>query len=347
MSLRAIKTQFVKDLKGAATLEELETIRVAYLGRKGKLTEVLRGLKDASASVRRIRGAEANALKEHMRALLARQHEILAAEWDREQLAREWIDISAPGRRAPHGHLHPLTRIRREIERIFNSLGFSIVDGPEVETEYHNFDALNIPSDHPAREMQDTFWLEGETDTTKAGGSPLLLRTQTSSVQIRYMRTHTPPFRIISSGRVYRFESTDASHDIQFHQVEGLMIGRDISVAHFKSVMQIFFERLFGHEVAIRLRPGYFPFVEPGFEIDISCLACGGSGCSVCKHSGWVELLGAGMVHPNVLKEVGYVPHEWQGFAFGIGYDRIAMMKYGIEDIRQFRSGDIRFLSRL
>ena len=269
------------------------------------------------------------------------------------------MDISRPGTRAEKGHLHPLTQITREITDIFSALGFEVVEGPEVETEYYNFDALNIPESHPAREMWDTFWLKqsakgglfAQSDLQSKSDlgqkkSRLLLRTHTSPVQVRYMETHNPPFRIIVPGRAYRYEATDASHDVQFHQVECLMVDKNVSIASFKAIIQEFFSRLFTKRVTIRLRPSYFPFTEPSFEIDISCIYCKGKGCSICKKTGWLELAGAGMVHPNVFKAAGYNPQEVRGFAFGMGIDRVAMMKYNIPDIRFFRSGDVRFLNQ-
>ena len=246
------------------------------------------------------------------------------------------FDITVPGERIIGGHLHPLTLVRRKIEEIFQAMGFSIVEGPEVETEWYNFDALNIPKDHPARDMWDTFYL-------KKGG---LLRTHTSPVQIRYMEKHQPPFRIIVPGRIFRHEATDASHEINFYQVEGLMVGKEISASNFKAIIQEFLSRFFDKRIAIRLRPSFFPFTEPSFEVDIKCLVCGGRGCSVCSRTCWLELIGAGMVHPNVLKAGGINPRNWQGFAFGLGMDRLAMMKYKIDDIRLFYSGDLRFLQQ-
>jgi len=246
------------------------------------------------------------------------------------------FDITVPGERIIGGHLHPLTLVRRKIEEIFQAMGFSIVEGPEVETEWYNFDALNIPKDHPARDVWDTFYL-------KKGG---LLRTHTSPVQVRYMQKHQPPFRIIVPGRIFRHEATDASHEINFYQVEGLMVGKEISASNFKAIIQEFLSRFFDKRIAIRLRPSFFPFTEPSFEVDIKCLVCGGRGCSVCSRTCWLELIGAGMVHPNVLKAGGINPRNWQGFAFGLGMDRLAMMKYKIDDIRLFYSGDLRFLQQ-
>jgi len=244
--------------------------------------------------------------------------------------------LAAPGssRSFEPGRLHPLSQIQYEIEDIFTSMGFTVLDGPEVETDYYNFEALNIPAHHPARDMQDTFWTEDGN----------LLRTHTSAIQVRGMERLQPPFRVIGPGRVFRYEATDASHENTFYQVEGMMVDRDISVADLIYFMKVLLKEIFGREVTIRLRPGYFPFVEPGFELDIHCLICDGKGCSVCKQSGWVELLPCGLVHPNVLRYGKIDPDKWSGFAFGLGMNRLVMMRYGINDIRHFLSGDIRFL---
>lgn len=238
----------------------------------------------------------------------------------------------APGPRP--GSLHPVTQIQTEIEDLFTSLGFAVLDGPEVESEYHNFDALNIPSTHPARDMQDTFWLTGGN----------LLRTHTSPVQVRGMERLGPPLRMIAPGRVFRNEEVDASHEHTFYQVEGMMVDRNVSVANMNYFMKTMLTAIFHRDVTVRLRPGYFPFVEPGFELDIQCLICGGAGCPVCKHSGWVELMPCGLVHPNVLRMSGIDPDQWGGFAFGLGLTRLAMMRYAIDDIRLLQSGDLRFL---
>ena len=250
------------------------------------------------------------------------------------------------------GHIHPLTQTITEVVEIFREIGFTVAEGPEIETEFHNFNALNVPSDHPARDMQDTFWLKPESDRK-------LLRTQTSAVQIRYMEKNKPPFRIIAPGKIFRNEATDATHEAQFHQIEGLVVDKDITLADLKGTLLYFLKKLFGESVEIRLRPSYFPFVEPGLEVDMSCTGCGGKsdpsaclsgrqadGCSICKGTGWVEIMGAGMVHPNVFKAVGIDPKKFKGFAFGIGADRLVMMKYGIEDIRHLYSGDLRFIKQ-
>lgn len=233
-------------------------------------------------------------------------------------------------------HIHPITRVINDIVATLSELGFEVVQGPEIEDEYHNFDALNVPKDHPARDMQDTFWL-------KPLEARKLLRTQTSDVQIRFMENNKPPFKIISPGKVFRNENTDATHEVQFHQVEGLMVGKDVSLAQLKGVLETVLKKIFGDDVQIRLRPGYFPFVEPGVEIDMICSKCNGKGCPACGHNGWIEVLGAGMVNPKVLNGVGIDSREWQGFAFGIGVERLAMLKYGIDDVRLLYSGDLRF----
>jgi len=252
---------------------------------------------------------------------------------------KEKIDVTIKGKKSRGGHLHPITQVKRRMMFIFQKMGFEVVSGPEVETEWYNFDALNILPDHPARDMWDTFWLK-----PKDGG--LLLRTHTSPVQARYMEKNKPPFRIIVPGKIFRHEATDASHEFQLYHLEGLMVGRSINAAHFKGVVEEFFKRFFEQEVKIRLRPSFFPFTEPSFEIDIECIICEGKGCSVCSKTGWLEMMGAGMVHPKVLKNVGIESKEWQGFAFGIGIDRLAMMYYKIPEIRWLHSGDIRFLNQ-
>ncbi len=236
------------------------------------------------------------------------------------------------------GHLHPLTQVMREVTDSFIAMGFEVADGPEVESEHYNFDALNVPKDHPARDMQDTFWVKGVPET--------VLRTHTSPVQVRYMEAHKPPFKIIVPGKVFRYEATDATHEAQFHQVEGLVVGEGITLAHLKYTLSEFFKRLYGESAQIRMRPSYFPFVEPGIEIDVSCMKCGGKGCNVCKQTGFLEVMGAGMVHPNVLRAAGIDSRVYTGFAFGGGIDRLVMLKYGIDDIRLLYSGDLRFVNQ-
>jgi phenylalanyl-tRNA synthetase alpha chain len=323
-------------IAAAANIEDLEAVRVETLGRKGALNQVSAGFGKMAPEQRAATGKLLNGVKQNLeRAIEQRRAEFESAAL-RARLDAEWLDLTlpAPGTRA--GSLHPVTQLQREIEDLFTSLGFAVLDGPEVETEYNNFDALNIPPDHPARDMQDTFWLEGG----------YLLRTHTSAVQVRGMGRLKPPMRMIAPGRVFRNESVDASHEHTFYQLEGMMIDREVSVAHLTYFMKTLLTAIFHRDVTVRLRPGFFPFVEPGFELDISCLICGGSGCPVCKQSGWVELLPCGLVNPHVLRMGGIDPTEWNGFAFGLGLTRLAMMRYGIGDIRWLQGGDLRFLNQ-
>jgi len=333
MDIKELRDLALKEVLGAKNLEELEKLEIKYLGRKGSLTEVLKQLKELSEEMRGQIGAAANQLKHELASTLERRKKEIKAVFEEK---KEWVDISAPGHKLAKGHLNPLTLILRKVEEIFQSLGFSVVQGPELETDFYNFEALNVPKDHPARDMQDTFYIDEEH----------VLRTQTSPMQVRYMEKHQPPLRVIVPGRVFRRDATDASHDCQFYQIEGLMVDKEISVGNFKAVILEFFKRLYGQEVKIRLRPSFFPFTEPSFEVDMACSVCGGKGCKVCAHSGWLEMAGAGMVHPFVFKSAGYTPGDWQGFAFGIGLDRITMMKYKINDIRLLNFGDLRFLKQ-
>lgn len=345
--LERIKNTAKEIIKQAASLDELEKIRVEYLGRKGVLSLILRKIKDLPEDKRAKIGSAANKLREELESDINERNSFLKKNFREGVLEKEWLDVTRPGIKQERGHLHPITIVERQAEEIFSSLGFSIAEGNEVETEYYNFNALNIPKDHPARDAWDTFWLkQPDNKKGKSGTDKLLLRTHTSPVQIHYMETHNPPIRIIAPGRVYRYEATDASHDIQFYQIEGLLVDKNISIASFKAIINEFFNRLFSQKIKTRLRPSYFPFVEPGFEVDISCINCKGRGCSVCKKTGWVEIMGAGMVHPNVFKAVGYNPKNIQGFAFGMGLDRIVLMKYKIPDIRLFHSGDLKFLKQ-
>lgn len=308
-----------------------------YIGRKSELGGILKGIKDLSPEEKKEVGPLAN----EARLALERAVSAARARIETRKLAEEErFDVTIPGRAAPLGHLHPITRLSHDIEDVFAGMGFSIADGPEVETEFYNFDALNIPADHPARDMQDTFWIKSEGLDAK-----YVLRTHTSSVQVRYMETHTPPFRIVIPGRIFRNEATDASHEHTFHQFECLMVDEpgSVTVAHFKHAAETFFRGFFGRDVEVRLRPSFFPFTEPSFEFDISCILCDAKGCSVCKQSGWLEIGGAGMVHQNVFTAAGYEEGQYQGFAWGFGLTRLAMMKYRIPDIRLFMGGDVRF----
>ncbi|HWR52647.1 MAG TPA: phenylalanine--tRNA ligase subunit alpha [Bryobacteraceae bacterium] len=321
-------------IASARTADDLEPVRVEVLGRKGTLAQVSKQFGKLTPEERSRIGKLLNSVKESLESALEKKK----AEFDRQALAarldREWIDLTLPAPGPRPGSLHPITQVQSEIEDLFTSMGFTVLSGPEVETEWNNFDALNIPADHPARDMQDTFWV--------ADGS--LLRTHTSPVQVRGMRKLGPPLRMIAPGRVFRNEEVDASHEHTFYQIEGMMIDRNVSVANLTYFMKTLLGQIFRRDVTVRLRPGYFPFVEPGFELDIQCLICGGSGCPVCKQGGWVELLPCGLVHPNVLRLSGIDPEEWNGFAFGLGLTRLAMMRYGIDDIRLLQSGDLRFL---
>jgi phenylalanyl-tRNA synthetase alpha chain len=332
--VQAIQEEALREIRAAATAADLERLRVKFLGRKGAITLVLRGLKDLAPDRRRRVGQEANQAKQALEEALDQALADLKAAARRAP--REELDVTLPGRRPPLGHLHPLTRITQEICDIFLHLGFEAVEGPEVELDYYNFEALNIPADHPARDMQDTFYFNDR----------VLLRTQTSPMQIRVMEQRRPPVRIIAPGRVYRRDS-DITHSPMFHQVEGLLVDRRVSFADLKGVLLAFAHQMFGPEVSLRFRPSYFPFTEPSAEVDVSCVICRGEGCRVCKITGWLEVLGAGMVHPAVFEAVGYDPEEFTGFAFGLGVERIAMLKYGIDDIRLFYENDLRFLRQI
>ncbi len=332
MELKQIRKQAFEEIEKVKNPDELEAFRIKYLGRKGELADTLRSLRDLPVIQRKKVGQEANRFKGELESRI-KKLEV------RKKREKEKIDITAPGIKLPQGHLHPITQVLRQAEEIFQSMGFEVVEGPDIETEYYNFDALNIPEDHPARDLWDTFWL-------KTKPKHLLLKTHTSPMQVRYMEKNNPPLRIIVPGRCFRHEATDASHEATFHQVEGLMVGKDISLANLKGVLEEFMKRFYGSEVKLRWQPSYYPFVEPGLDLLMGCSVCKGRGCSTCEQRGWIEVIPCGMVHPNVFKAVGYNPANWQGFAFGMGLDRIAMMKYGIDDIRLFYKGDLRFLKQ-
>ncbi|MCW5965034.1 MAG: phenylalanine--tRNA ligase subunit alpha [Bryobacterales bacterium] len=333
-SLREMEVSAKEQIEACNSPEALEEVRVEVLGRKGKLAQLSKNMGTLTHEQRGSVGKLLNQVKGVLETAFDAQNQRFATAVLQARLEREWVDLTLPSRGPRRGSLHPVTLIQTEIEDVFRSLGFTVLDGPEVETEYHNFDALNIPPHHPARDMQDTFWMTNGT----------LLRTHTSPVQVRGMKQLGPPLRMIAPGRVFRNEEVDASHEHTFYQLEGMMIDRDVSVAHLIYFMKTLLSEVFKRDVTVRLRPGYFPFVEPGFELDIQCLICGGSGCPVCKQSGWVELLPCGLVHPNVLRLSGINPEEWNGFAFGLGLTRLAMMRYGIDDIRHLLGGDLRFL---
>jgi len=338
MNLKLIENQAREEIEKAKNAKDLDFIFKKYLGKNGIIKTEFSKIKKLSEEEKKEQGKELNELKKKIEENLKKKLNSLKQDeiYKRESYQ---VDITLPPKKIEIGHLHPLTIIERQVEEVFQTLGFEVVEGPEIENEWYNFDALNIPPDHPARaalSLGKTFYLEG-------GG---LLRTHTSPVQVRYMEKNNPPLRIIVPGRVYRAEATDASHETNFYQVEGLMVDEDVSVANFKAIIQKFLEGFFRKKIIIRLRPSYFPFTEPSFEVDMNCTICHGKGCSACKHSGWLEMGGAGMVHPNVFKNADLNPKFWQGFAFGMSLDRLTMMRYKINDIRLFHSGDLRFLKQ-
>jgi phenylalanyl-tRNA synthetase alpha chain len=309
-----------------------------YLGRQdGALTMILRGLKDVPGDQRKIVGQRANEIKADLEAKLAARRAALEAAETERALQAERLDVTLPGRSMPRGGLHPLTQTIRDICAVFAEMGFHIIEGPEVETDYYNFQALNLPADHPARDMQDTFWVVP---------GQILLRTQTSPNQIRIMEQTRPPVRAVVPGKVYRNEATDATHEAMFHQIEGLLVDKTTTMRDLRGCLERFAHQIFGPATKVRFRPSYFPFTEPSAEVDVTCIVCGGTGCRVCKYSGWVEIAGSGMVHPQVLRNVNYDPAIYRGFAFGMGVERIAMMRYGITEIRLFSQNDLRFLSQ-
>ncbi len=334
--LAELKASALARVAAATTAEELEAVRVEVAGRKGALADLGKGMGKLAADERAKVGKLLNETKTAIESALDARKSAFDSAALNTRLESEWLDITLPAPGVRPGALHPITIIQKEIEDLFTSMGFAVLSGPEVETEFNNFDALNIPADHPARDMQDTFWLEGGH----------LLRTHTSPVQVRGMQRLGPPLRMIAPGRVFRNEEVDPSHEHTFYQLEGMMIDREVSVANLIYYMKTLLQGIFNREVTVRLRPGYFPFVEPGFELDIQCLLCSGKGCPVCKQSGWVELLPCGLVHPNVLRLGGIDPEQWNGFAFGLGLTRLAMMRYAIDDIRHLQGGDVRFLQQ-
>lgn len=334
--LNKIKEEALEVLGQTKTEKDLYKVEVNYLGRKGKLTQILRGLKDLEQGERKEVGELANKIKTELREKLEeKKHEI------GESFETSEVDVTLPGIKKDRGHLNPMTIIQNELEDLFTSMGFMILDGPELESDYYCFEALNIPKDHPARDMQDTFYIDKKNEKDEYD---MVMRTHTSPVQVRGMQKYGAPFRGVVPGRVFRNEAIDASHEHTFHQMEGLMVDKDISISNLVAVLKQLVNGIFGKEMDVRVRPGYFPFVEPGIELDIKCTLCEGRGCPSCKHTGWLELLPGGMVHPRVLEYGGIDPNIYSGFAFGLGLTRLVMMKYGIKDIRSFMSGDLRFL---
>ncbi len=333
-TLEKIKKEALEALEAPAA--QIEELRIKYLGKKGELTAVLRGMGKLSAEERPVIGQLANEIREEIEKKI---DELNRDKKEREVAARleaEKLDVTVPGAKIPVGHCHPIALVQRQLEDIFLGMGYSVVDGPEVELDYYNFQALNTPKDHPARDTQDTFYI---TDN-------ILLRTQTSSVQARVMEKTQPPIKVVSPGRVYRSDSIDATHSPLFHQFEGLVVDKGIMMSDLKGALEMFAKRMFGEDTKVRFRPHHFPFTEPSAEVDVSCFACGGKGCRLCKGEGWIEVLGAGMVHPNVLRMSGIDPEVYTGFAFGMGIERIAMLKYHIDDLRLAYENDVRFLSQ-
>lgn len=336
--LEALKHEAIEELGKVVDAVILNDLRVKYLGKKGALTEILRGMGSLSAEERPVIGQVANDVRAAIEGLIEqKQNEFQRIETEK-RLSAEKVDVTLPGRKLKKGAIHPLNQVIQDIEDIFIGMGYRIAEGPEVEMDYYNFEALNLPKNHPARDMQDSFYLTED----------LLMRTQTSPVQVRTMEAMKGevPIKVICPGRVYRRDDDDATHSFQFHQIEGLVVGKRIRMSDLKGTLLEFTRKMFGPNTQIRLRPSFFPFTEPSVEVDVTCMKCNGDGCRVCKQSGWLEILGSGMVHPRVLEMSGYDPEEYSGFAFGMGVERIAMLKYGVDDIRHFYNNDLRFLSQ-
>jgi len=325
-----------REILSAADMKKIEELKVQYLGKKGELTQVLRGMSTLAPEDRPAAGKAANDAREKLNQLFSDAEKIISDKAVKERLYEERLDVTVPGRKQDIGHTHPLTQVIRKIENIFIGLGYQIAEGPEVESVHYNFDQLNAPDNHPSRDEQDTFYFDAKR----------LLRTQTSPVQARVMENNAPPIRIICPGRVYRADEVDATHSPIFHQIEALVVDKDITMGNLVATLKLFAKEMFGEETEVRLRPHYFPFTEPSAEVDVSCWVCKGKGCPVCKYEGFIEILGAGMVHPNVLRNCGIDPEIYSGFAFGLGVERTAMAVFGINDLRLFYENDARFLSQ-
>ena len=334
--LEQIRAEAAASIESAASLQELDAVRVKYLGKKGELTAVLKTMGKLSPEERPIVGQMANEVRELIAADLEKRNDLLKAAQQEMKLKAETIDVTLPGTKVEIGHKHPLSIVLDEVKEIFLGMGFEVVGGPEVEWDYYNFEALNIPKDHPARDTQDTFYITEN----------MLLRTQPSGVQIRTMENKKPPIRMIAPGRVFRSDAVDATHSPLFHQIEGMAIDEGITMGDLKGTLETFAKKLYGEQTKIRLRPHHFPFTEPSCEIDVSCFKCGGCGCSMCKGEGWIEILGGGMVHPKVLRTGGIDPEKYSGFAFGVGLERIAMFRFGLDDMRLLYENDVRFLDQ-
>jgi phenylalanyl-tRNA synthetase alpha chain len=341
--LKNLTNEAMDSLKSVSSDDEAEQWRVTWIGRNGKLTEILRGIGRIPKNERRTIGMLANQTKSLLEESLNSQLESIKISQQNNNSSKTPFDVTLPGRNLPSGGLHPVSKMVRMISRIFNNMGFEIAEGPEIELDKYNFEMLNIPQGHPARDMWNTLWIDY---INEEGNYPMLLRTHTSPMQARYMENSNPPVRVLVPGKCYRYEATDATHEWHFQQIEGLVVDKGITFAHLKGTLYEFARLVFGEDRQIRFRCDYFPFVEPGVDMSIDCFICDGRGCRVCSDTGWIEIMGAGMVHPNVLEGVGCDPNVYSGFAFGMGPERIAMLKYGIDDIRHFYSNDLRFLKQ-
>ncbi len=342
-SLQEIKDEVAQKIAEAVDVETLDAIRVSVLGKKGELTQILKGMKDLSPEERPKVGQQVNEVRKVLEDKIAEQMASLKDKLLQDKMKRETIDVTLPGTRAIRGHKHPNQIAREALEKVFIGMGYEIVDGPEVEYDKYNFEMLNIPANHPAKDEQDTFYIKRNPEDTE---NDILLRTQTSSVQARIMEGGKLPIKILSPGRVFRADEVDATHSPSFHQVEGLVVGKDVTMADLKGTLDQFAREFFGPDTKTKLRPHHFPFTEPSAEVDVTCFKCHGKGCGVCKGSGWIEILGCGMVHPHVLEMCGIDPNEYSGFAFGIGLERVALLKYEIDDMRLLYENDVRFLSQ-
>ncbi len=334
--LEKIKQDAINSLGQIADMDALESFRVRFLGKKGEITSVLKGLGKVSPEERPAMGQLANEVRAFIEEELAAKKDALSKQLLKMKLEREVLDVTMPGRKCPAGGRHPLTMVRNQLEDIFMGMGFSIAEGPEVELDYYNFEALNIPKNHPSRDTQDTFYINED----------VILRSQTSCVQVRVMEKTKPPIRVIAPGRVFRSDAVDATHSPVFHQLEGLVVDKGVTMGNLKDTLELFIQKLYGEDAKVRFRPHHFPFTEPSAEVDVTCFVCGGKGCRVCKKEGFIEILGAGMVHPKVLANCGIDPEIYSGFAFGIGLERIAMRSYGIDDMRLLYENDLRFLKQ-
>lgn len=341
--LLQIKKTAFKEITSVETLANLEFLEIKYFGRKeGKLTKILRSLAKLSSQEKKKIGSLANQIKQELILTFDRKRQALKGA-----KKEEFFDVTLPGKKPDEGHLHPITQVMMELEEIFKSMGFEIYEGDELISDYYNFESLNIPKDHPARDIQDTFFIKTKNQKLKTkNNGDLVMRTHTSAMQVKIMEKKKPPLKVIVPGRCFRNEATDASHEHTFYQMEGFVVDKNISIANLIYTQKALLSSIFKREARIRLRPGYFPFVEPGFELDCSCVICNGKGCPVCKHTGWVELIPCGMIHPTVFEFAGYPGKKYTGFAFGLGLTRLAMMKYSIDDIRLFMSGDLKFLKQ-